>query len=54
MPKGEKTLHLNGLFPDGSEITDYYSNTRVEVHDNKVILNTPFSVVLLGVQSEND
>jgi len=48
MPKGSKVIELHKLFEEGAELKEYYSGTTVTVHDNQVILDTPFDIVLLG------
>jgi len=47
-PTGKKEVDLRGAFPDGTELTDYYSGQKVTVKTGKVVLDTPFGIVLLG------
>lgn len=47
-PAGKKEVDLRGAFPDGAELTDYYSGQKVTVKTGKVVLDTPFGIVLLG------
>ncbi|OKY27357.1 alpha-amylase family glycosyl hydrolase [Thalassotalea sp. PP2-459] len=51
--KGRKTLSTYHTFKNGTVLKDYYSDTLVTVKDNKVKLNTNFSIVLLGKVSDN-
>ncbi|MDO6425860.1 alpha-amylase family glycosyl hydrolase [Thalassotalea sp. 1_MG-2023] len=51
--KGHKTLSAYQAFKDGTVLKDYYSDTLVTVKDNKIKLNTDFSIVLLGKVSDN-
>ncbi len=48
--KGEKTLPVNGLFAEGSTLTDYYSGLEVQVIDGKVKINSDFDIVLLSTK----
>lgn len=47
-PKGAKTLEVGTAFADGSELVDRYSEQIVTVVDGKVLLDSPYSVVLLA------
>ena len=47
-PKGRKEIALQGTFPDGTVLTDYYSGQQLTVEKGKVILDSPFGIVLLG------
>lgn len=49
MPKGIKVLAVHGLFKDATVLKDYYSDTLVTVRDNKVELDTRYTIVLLGL-----
>ncbi len=44
---GEKKLNIGTEFMEGTVLVDAYSNTEVIVKNGMVILNTPFSIVLL-------
>jgi alpha-amylase len=46
--KGEKKIPVGGLFKDGDVLYDYYSKGKTRVKDGMVILNNPFSIVLLS------
>ncbi|GAB4498014.1 MAG: hypothetical protein OHK0019_32660 [Saprospiraceae bacterium] len=47
-PAGKKEVDLRGAFPDGTELTDYYSGQKATVKTGKIVLDTPFGIVLLG------
>ena len=47
-PKGKKEVMVQGIFPDGTVLTDYYSGQRVTVSAGKVIVDSQFEIVLLG------
>lgn len=47
-PKGKKEITVQGIFSDGTELTDYYSGQKIEVRAGKVVLDTPHTIVLLG------
>jgi len=44
---GVKELSVGGVFEDGTELRDAYSDTHISVSGGKVQLDTPFSIVLL-------
>jgi alpha-amylase len=48
MPKGPKTIDVREVFSDGTELADYYSGADVTVTDGKVVVDSPFEIVLLG------
>lgn len=45
---GEHTIDVSGIFEDGTELADYYSGLDVTVTNGKVVLDTPFEIILLG------
>jgi len=47
---GRKKLKLEGMFSDGTLLTDYYSGTRTMVRKGRVVLDTPGGTVLLGME----
>lgn len=47
LPRGEKTIPVNGVFSDGYELTDYYSNKKAIVKDGKLTIASEFETVLL-------
>lgn len=48
---GSKVIVVEGVFKNGETLFDAYSKQAVVVKDNKVTLNSPFSVVLLALSS---
>jgi len=47
LPVGKKELFVEDTFANGTKLIDSYSNTEVEVKNNKVTLTTPYTMVLL-------
>jgi alpha-amylase len=47
LTKGEKELNIGELFAEGTTLKDAYSGVEVKVNGGKVLLNTPYSIVLL-------
>ena len=47
VPEGKKELTIGTVFKDGDTLLDTYSNTKVTVKKGKVLMSTPYSVVLL-------
>jgi len=45
---GAKTINVQGVFPDGTQLVDGYTGTRATVRGGAVTLTTPFSLVLLA------
>ena len=48
LPLGNKEIRVNGFYPDETVLKDYYSGKIFKVTKGKVILNTPFNIVLLA------
>ncbi|PIE86207.1 MAG: alpha-amlyase [Bacteroidia bacterium] len=48
LEKGKKEIDIAGLFPDGTNLTDFYSGQKVEVKNGKVNIDSAFNTVLLG------
>jgi len=48
LPAGPKTIPVSGVFPDGTELVDAYSDTRATVADGRVSLDTGFDLALLS------
>ncbi len=48
LPKGEKTIDVNGVFEDGSMLIDHYSGERIQIVDQNILMDTPFEIVLLA------
>jgi alpha-amylase len=49
MPLGPKTIVLGNTFPDGTTLTDYYSGKMNAVQSGKVVIDSPWGIVLLGL-----
>lgn len=47
LPKGKKTLDVSKVFKNGDLLFDAYSGTSVKVKNGLVLIDTPFSLVLL-------
>ncbi|MDZ4863189.1 MAG: alpha-amylase family glycosyl hydrolase [Gemmatimonadota bacterium] len=47
-PAGAKTIPLFGVFADGAELEDAYSGVRGRVRNGRLMLTTPFNLVLLS------
>jgi alpha-amylase len=48
LPTGKKEIAVQGLFADGTRLTDFYSGKKVKVTGGKVSVDSPFDIVLLG------
>ncbi|CAN5569584.1 hypothetical protein BH23BAC1_BH23BAC1_45660 [soil metagenome] len=48
VPEGEKSISVYNVFPDGTSLQDYYSGQTVTVQSGKIIISTPFSILLLA------
>ncbi len=48
MDPGPKSLLAYGVFPEGTELVDAYSGQHATVLGNRVELDTPYGIVLLG------
>lgn len=46
--KGLKTVPVYGVFPNGSQVKDYYSNQLITVNNNEINFSSPFNIVLLA------
>ncbi len=53
LPVGEKSLALNSLFDNGTQLKDYYSGQLVTVEDGRVTVDSEHTIVLLGKELEN-
>jgi len=49
MPKGKKTLEVAGVFADGAMVNDYYSGQKLMVSAGKVMVDSEWGIVLLGL-----
>mgnify|MGYP001791273045 CR=1 FL=1 len=45
--KGKKEIEVASVFKNGAKVKDAYSNTIGEVSEGKIIINSPFDIVLL-------
>lgn len=50
LPIGPKQIDVAGIFEDDVVLLDYYSNNKVVVKSGKVELDTPYEIVLLGIE----
>ena len=48
--EGEKEISVGEIFKEGAVLVDAYSNTEVDVKKGKVVLNTPYTIVLLEIK----
>ncbi len=46
-PTGKKTIVVGKVFKDGQKLFDAYSKQSVKVNSNKVVIDSPYSTVLL-------
>lgn len=47
LPKGAKSIQVASYFENGTSLRDAYSDKIVKVNDGKVVIDTPFDIVLL-------
>lgn len=47
-PEGEKIIEVGEVFEENNMLTDYYSGQEAEVNGGKVMLNSPYTIVLLA------
>ena len=45
-PAGEKSVSVFGVFADGTELIDGYSDVRATVRDGRVTFSTPCTILL--------
>jgi len=48
LPSGSKSMVVNEIFADGTELVDHYSGQSGIVKDGKVKLETQYDIVLLS------
>ena len=48
LPAGNKEVSVAGVFQNGTLLKDYYSGQQVTVQNDKVSIQSAFSIVLLG------
>ncbi|MEQ9378432.1 MAG: alpha-amylase family glycosyl hydrolase [Imperialibacter sp.] len=46
--QGEKLIPVGGVFPDGTQLKDYYSGQTGEVKNGEVAIKSDYNIVLLG------
>jgi len=46
---GKKEINLGGLFEEGTVLRDYYSGKQAAVQEGRIIIDSPFALVLLGL-----
>lgn len=49
LEKGEKSMNASGVFEEGTELKDYYSGKKASVFHGKVVIDSPFDIVLIGL-----
>ncbi len=47
MPKGEKTIKVDSVFPEGTTLIDHYSGTEASVSKGSVTVDSEYEIVLL-------
>ncbi|WP_108867374.1 alpha-amylase family glycosyl hydrolase [Aquimarina aquimarini] len=47
LAKGEKTIKIDSIFPEGTILIDQYSGKKVKVVNNSVIINSNYEIALL-------
>lgn len=52
LPKGEKILPINSIFPEGTVLIDQYSGTETKVIKNSVTFTSDFDIALLEVKDK--
>ncbi len=50
--KGLKTINVYDVFPNGSQVKDYYSNQVITVTNNQVSFTSPFDIALLALVAD--
>lgn len=50
LSKGQKTLSINAVFPEGTVLVDHYSGEEAIVTKNSVTINSDFTIVLLAAK----
>jgi alpha-amylase len=51
LDKGRKKIAVKSLFPEGTELYDYYSDTFTTVTEGVVNLDSDFQMALLGIKN---
>ncbi|TSE06891.1 alpha-amylase family glycosyl hydrolase [Aquimarina algiphila] len=47
LPKGEKTIKIDSIFPEGMSLIDQYSGIEVNVSKDSVRINSDYNIILL-------
>ena len=50
MAKGIKDVNVAGVFADGTQLKDFYSGQTVTVENSKVVIDTAYDILLLGLE----
>jgi alpha-amylase len=50
LPKGKKSISIEGIFEEGSKLYDAYSETEVLVKNGAVVLENDFDIALLELR----
>ncbi|MCO1336276.1 alpha-amylase family glycosyl hydrolase [Microbulbifer sp. OS29] len=50
LPQGEKRILVEGIFAEGSELTDHYSGKRAKVKSGRVTIDTEGALLLLSAK----
>ena len=54
LDKGRKKIAVKSLFPEGTELYDYYSDTFASVSDGEIKLDSDFQMALLGIKNRQE
>ena len=54
LPKGKKEINIQGFYDKGTVLIDYYSRKYFIVQDNKLVIDTPFDIILLAEYIANN
>lgn len=49
LAKGAKMVEVEGIFPDGTNVQDFYSGAQLKVTGGKVVVDSEYTVILLGM-----
>ncbi len=50
LPKGEKTIAINSIFPEGTAVTDRYSGKKATVKEGSIDITSDHEIVLFEVE----
>ncbi len=54
LEKGRKKIAVKSLFPEGTELYDYYSDTFASVSNGEIMLDSDFHMALLGIKTDKN